>query len=211
MKMKRWLQWDFVKEGFINLFWGFHKLVLFGFFTLVLNIGIITIGPAFIALCSVMRKVADDSKVGIFDYFNEFKRTFVPGLILSGAIIISMVSIFASYTLYAGQQPQLFKMLAAFALAAVIAILFLLFYYPFAAYEDVKPSKILMKSIYYAVSHAFDTIVLISLLYVLFRIMLLVKALLFILYMPLAVFIMNRYILANNKEIQESEAVKQNT
>ncbi len=67
--MKPWMRWNYIKEGFISLFWGFHYILLFGLLTSILCIGVFTSGSAIMAMCSCTRRMAKDEGVSLSIYF----------------------------------------------------------------------------------------------------------------------------------------------
>src|SRR5690554_1641433 len=88
MKIKPWLEWPFIKEGFKNLFWNFHYVLLYGIFTLLSMAGVVTAGVGLVSMASSIRAAALDKKPTIGLYFAEWKRCFIPGLFLSLLLII---------------------------------------------------------------------------------------------------------------------------
>jgi hypothetical protein len=204
LRLRVWLEWQFVKEGFKNLFWNFHYMVLFGIFTLIFAAGVVTLGPGVMALASSIRVTAMDEKVTIGFYFTEFKRLFVPGLFLSIIVLVLLASLWSSLNILASGMDGMEKTAAYTAIAIITVLSFFLFYYPFAGFEEKKISRIIIKSFIYTVGHLWDTVVQISIIYILWRILSISPPILVLMFLPLSFFIVNRFIIANNKAVDEA-------
>ena len=205
MKVKGWLEWQFVKEGFKNLFWNFHYLVLFGIFTLIAMAGVITLGPGVMALASSTRLAALDEKVTIGFYFKEFKRLFLPGLFLLAIVIIILASLWSSLNILASDRSNLENAIAYISIALITTLSFFLFYYPFAGFGEKKVLTIITKSFIYTLGHLWDTVVQISIILILWRLLSISPPVLAILFLPLSCFTVNRFIIANNKAVDDNK------
>ncbi|HHY81681.1 MAG TPA: DUF624 domain-containing protein [Clostridiales bacterium] len=201
MKQKAWLSWSFVKEGFLNLFWNFHKLVIYGLLVAVCMAGIITIGPALMALASSTRMVAEDEKSTVRFFAAEFRRLFLPGLFLSVLIIIMSASFWSSLYVLSLNRTGLERSIAYAAISLLTVFAFFFFYYPFAGFNESKIRSIMLKSCAYAMGHLWDTIVQISIMVILWKMLSFSPVILAILYLPLSFYFINRFIIANNMEI----------
>lgn len=201
MKIRRWLGFDFVKEGFMNYLWNFHYIVLFGIITLIFCIGVITVGPALMALASSTRLIAINAKITVGYYFKEFKRLLLPGILLSLIIIICLASLWSSFSILSMNISRLYNIFAFLAIAVISVIFFFLIYYPFAGFTETRSTKIIIKSVLYTTIHFWDTVVQISILYLVWKLLSFSPPLLMILFLPTSTYIINRFILGNNEEV----------
>lgn len=203
MRARRWLEWVFIKEGFVNLFWNFHYAVILGIITLVLFLGVVTIGPALLALCSSMRLAAEGKAVTVEHYLREVKRLFIPGIVFSGILGFAAGSLYSNLYVLANTASAGYHGVAYLAIALVTVLLFFLIYYPFVALRESRILQIIVKSAFYTAEHFWDTIIHISLLYLLWRILAISPVVAAIVFLPLATYALNRFIVANNQVIDE--------
>lgn len=201
MTLRSWLEWSFIKEGLKNLFWNFHYLVLFGIITLLSVMGIVTFGCGIMALASSTRLIANDEKIGVSYYFSEFKRLFVPGVILSIIILTFLASLWSSFAILSSDTIAIQKYIAYIAISIITVLSFFLFYYPFAGFKENRVFVIMRNSFVYTLGHLWDTVVHISIVYILWRILSFSPPILAIMFLPFSFFIVNRFIIANNRSI----------
>ncbi|HHU77353.1 MAG TPA: DUF624 domain-containing protein [Clostridiales bacterium] len=202
MRMKPWLEWSFIKEGVKNLFWNFHYLLLYGIFTLVSIAGIITAGVGITAMASSIRVAAMDEKLTVRLYFAEWKRHLKPGLLLSLLLILILASFWSSLHILSWNKGGLETSAAYAGIAVSTVIAFFSFYYPFAAFDEVSVRNIFFKSVVYTIGHFWDTIVQLSILLIIWKILAISPVFLVLLYLPLSFYIINRFIIANNREVE---------
>lgn len=204
MKARRWLEFNYIVNSFKNYFWNFHYILLYGLLTMVLSLGILTAGPALIALCSSMRLISDDRKATFAYYFGEFRRCFALGSIFSCIVVTGGISVWLSLNIIT-QELRTYTVFSYIAITMVLLVLYMLFYFPFAAFSEEKFIQAAKKSISYSIAYFWDTLIHICGLYILYRIMTISTVVVVSLFASTSAFIINRFIHANNKTVDENQ------
>jgi len=196
IKHKLYLRLPYIKDGFLNLFFNIHIVILLGVISTILFFGIITSGPAVIALGASMRKIAQNDKTNLKYYFKIFKEKFIFGVFFTIPLFLVVISLLVKF------NDENLKLISQ--IGTMLMICFFI-YYPIASLSENKILIVIKNSFYYLINHILQTIFAISFLYLLLIGIAYTSQLLIILFLPFSLYILNRIILANNIEIDLQE------
>lgn len=193
---KLYLRLPYIKDGLLNLFFNIHIVILLGVITTILFFGIITAGPAIIALGASMRKIAQNDKMNFKYYFKIFKEKFIFGMFFDIPLFLVIISLSIEF------NDNNLKLLSQ--IGTMLMICFFL-YFPIASLRENKIQLVIKNSFYYLINHLLQTIFVIGFLYLLLIGIAYTSQLLIILFLPFGLYVLNRIILANNIEIDLQE------
>jgi uncharacterized membrane protein YesL len=173
--------------------------------TLICSIGIITSGPAILALSGCTRLIAQDCKVSFKEYLSGFRMKFLPGVVLSVFIAVGIASVLSSNYLLSIYENKIFVVLAVVSRTMVVLAGFFLIYYPPAAYNESKITVILLKSALFASKHVLGTFLYLGTIYLMFRIIVLASPLILFVFLPLALYIQSCFVIASNRVLERNK------
>ncbi|MBO9610749.1 MAG: hypothetical protein J7639_32655 [Paenibacillaceae bacterium] len=204
-----WLHWPYVKASLSCYYWNLHYVIMFSLLTVALLLPVVTAGPAICALCVCMRKVADDRSIKPSEYFRQLTALWKLGLPLSGALAAGAGGIWSSlFLLTLGGEP-VYRTIAWTALFLIGMLILILFYYPFAVRSGQSFYTTLVQSAQYGVFYAVDTILIICMLVIYYKILVYFSGFAAIALIPGTAAMMGaRFIHYHNKRIEDGQDVR---
>ena len=191
----------YIGEGFIVFFTNLHRILLFTLFFILTSVPLITFGASAIAFNAVLRKIADDDKVTVKEYFAVFSKKILCGIPYS--VIFCLVVFLLSIPVSAEPMYYVVEFCA-------VLLFCLTVWYPVAAYSISNVPKLLGYSVIYAFAHLLQLLMLVSLALIFLFIIAYTSEFLLLLFFPVFYYILNRIVLANNAEAEERERSNQN-
>ncbi|WP_135550255.1 hypothetical protein [Paenibacillus cymbidii] len=201
-----WLHWSYVKASLSCYYWNLHYVILYSLLTVVLLLPVVTAGPAICALCVSMRKVADDRSVKPSEYFRQLTALWKLGLPLSGAMAAGAGGVGCSLFLLTLEGETVYRTIAWTALFLIGMFVLFLFYYPFAVRSGQSFYTTLVQSAQYGVYYAVDTILIICMIVIYYKILAYFSGFAALALIPGTVAFMGaRFIHYHNKRIEDEQ------
>lgn len=191
---KLYLHPTYLGEGFLHFFINLHRILLFTLFFILTSVPIITFGASAAAFNGVMREIAQDSQVKVVEYFRLWKQNFWQGIPYSFvfAVVVFLLSLPVS------DSPVYY-----FSQFCAVMAFCLTLYYPITCNSERNIARIFAYSALYAFAHLLQMLMMLSLALIFLLIIAYTSEFLLLLFFPVFYFMLNRIVLANNKEIEQ--------